>query len=211
MIKLVAAILMVIDHTGYIFFPDMLIWRIIGRLSLPLFAYGIAKGYEYSHKKGTEGKYLKNLMILAVCSQLPYYLMAEDGTNTGFTWAFSLLLLIILSRTEISRPRAALECLAVLCAAYLLDVDYGVYGVLMPLALRPKYKYYKMFLHTVLLWVLYVAMNGIGGLIQVFACLSVPLLAILEPLNTKIRLPKRFFYVFYPAHMVILLAINYIM
>lgn len=208
---MVAAILMVIDHIGYIFFPDMLIWRIVGRLSLPLFAYGIAKGYGYSHEKGTEERYLKKMLILAICSQVPYYLMAGEGINIGFTWVCSLLLMMILSRTEISRLRVVLECLMVLCVAYLLDVDYGIYGVLMPFAVHSKYKYHKMFLHTVLLWAVYVAMNGIGGLIQVFACLSVPLLVILEPLNGKIRLPKRFFYVFYPAHIVILLAINYIM
>lgn len=201
---------MVIDHAGYIFFPDVIYWRLIGRLSMPFFAYGIARGYGYSHTKGTEGNYLKKLILFAVLSQVPYYLMAGEGTNIGFTWALSLLLLIILSRTDISRPRAVIECLAVLCAAYLLDVDYGVYGVLMPLALRTQYKYHKMFLHTVILWALYVLMNGIGGLIQVFSCLTVPILVAIEPIDGKIRLSRRFFYVFYPAHILILLAINHI-
>jgi len=210
MIKLIAAVLMVIDHAGYIFFPDVIYWRLVGRLSMPLFAYGIARGYRYSHDKGTERKYLRNLVLFAVLSQVPYYLMAGEGINIGFTWFFSLLWLIILSRTDISRPRAVLECLAVLCAAYLIDVDYGVYGVLMPLALRPQYKYHKMFLHTVILWALYVLMNGIGGLIQVFACLSVPVLAAIEPIDGKVRLPSRFFYVFYPAHILILLVINHL-
>lgn len=212
MIKLIAAVLMVVDHTGYIFFPNVIYWRLIGRLSMPLFAYGIARGYEYSYRNGTEQKYLKNLILFAILSQVPYYLMAREGTNIGFTWVFSLLLLILLSRKDVSRPRAILECLAVFCAVHLMDVDYGIYGVLMPLALRSqRYKYHKMFLHTVILWALYVLMNGIGGLIQVFACLTVPILAVIEPIDKKIKLPRRFFYAFYPAHILILLAIKYVM
>lgn len=211
MIKLIAAVLMAIDHVGCIFFPDVIYWRLIGRLSMPLFAYGIARGYGYSYKKGTEQKYLKNLIFFAALSQIPYFLMAGKGVNIGFTWAFSVLLLIILSRTNINRPRVILECLMVLCTAYLMDVDYGVYGVLMPLALRSQYKYHRMFLHTVILWALYMMMNGIGGMIQVFACLSVPVLAAMEPIDGKIQIQKRFFYVFYPTHILILLAIKYIM
>jgi hypothetical protein len=202
---------MVIDHMGYIFFPDVIYWRLVGRLSMPFFAYGIARGYRYSHEKGTERKYLRNLVLFAVLSQMPYYLMAREGTNIGFTWTFSLLLLIILSRTDLNRPRAALKCLVLLCIAYLIDVDYGVYGVLMPFALCPQYKYHKMFLYTIILWALYILMNGVGGLIQVLACLCVPLLAVIEPIDGKIRLPRRFFYVFYPTHILILLAINHIM
>ena len=53
MIKLIAAVCMLVDHIGYIFFPEQLIWRLIGRISMPLFAYSIARGYEYSRQKNT--------------------------------------------------------------------------------------------------------------------------------------------------------------
>ena len=45
MIKLFALITMVIDHIGLVFFPNVIIFRIIGRLSMPLFAYCVARGY----------------------------------------------------------------------------------------------------------------------------------------------------------------------
>lgn len=208
MIKAVAAVLMVIDHIGYIFFPDVLIWRLIGRLSMPLFAYGIAKGYEHSHQKGTLWKYFEKIALFSVISQLPFYLMGREGANIGVTWAFSLLLLIIAGRRDISRPRAVLECLGVFAAAYVLDVDYGIYGVCMPFAMGTQKGYSKMFLYTVILWSLYVLMNGAGGMIQVVACAAVPVLALLKPQDEKIRLSRRFFYVFYPAHILILLMIK---
>lgn len=209
MIKLIAAALMLIDHIGYILFPNVLLWRLVGRLSMPLFAYGIAQGYEYSRQKGTLQRYFKKLVLFAAASQLPFYLMARENANIGFTWAFSLLLLIVVGRMDSNRPRAALECLGVLVAAYLLGVDYGIYGVLMPLAMRAKHGYSKMFLYTVILWALYVLMNGAEGMTQVVSCAAVPLLAVLEPQDEKIRLPRRFFYVFYPAHILILLAIKH--
>lgn len=45
MIELVAVVSMIIDHVGFVFFPEMIIFQIIGRLSFPLYAYLIALGY----------------------------------------------------------------------------------------------------------------------------------------------------------------------
>lgn len=95
-----------------------------------------------------------------------------------------------------------------LAAAYILNVDYGIYGVLMPFVMGTQKGYSRMFLYTVMLWGLYVLMNGAGGMIQVASCAAVPVLAVLKLQDEKIRLPKSFFYVFYPAHMLILLMIK---
>ena len=205
MIKTVAAALMVVDHIGYIFFPDMLAWRVVGRMSMPLFAYAIAKGYEHSRQKGTLRIYFGRLLLFSAASQLPFHLMAGGGANIGVTWFFSLLLLTI-AGSGMSFPRITLGFLGVLAAAYVLDVDYGVYGVLMPLAMATRKGYARMFLYTVVLWGLYVVMNGAGGMVQVAACASVPALAVLNPQDGRIRIPGRFFYVFYPAHILILVV-----
>jgi hypothetical protein len=45
MLKIIAFSTMAIDHIGAIFFPELLFLRIIGRLAMPLFAFGIAEGY----------------------------------------------------------------------------------------------------------------------------------------------------------------------
>ena len=209
MIKLLAAIFMIIDHIGYIFFPDIIIFRVIGRLSMPLFAYCIVRGYEYSRQKGTIKKYFRNLVIFTVVSQLPFYLMAGEGINIGGTWIFSLLLLVI--RDKIN-PKLYGQCIKYTCLgivlldiAYLLKVDYGIYGALMPLAMRSKN---KRLLYMIVLWAMYVWLNGAAGLLQVFSCAVVPLLALVEPQDNKVRLPKQFYYVFYPLHILILLAIK---
>jgi hypothetical protein len=50
-IKIIACILMAIDHIGYHLFPNLIILRIIGRLSMPLFAFFIAEGCYYTKNK----------------------------------------------------------------------------------------------------------------------------------------------------------------
>ena len=50
-IKLLAAVLMVIDHIGAIFFPQIVWLRCVGRISFPLFAYMLAVGCKYTRNK----------------------------------------------------------------------------------------------------------------------------------------------------------------
>ena len=209
MIKLIAAVCMLVDHIGYIFFPEQLIWRLIGRISMPLFAYSIARGYEYSRQKNTIPRYVKKLAAFAAVSQLPYSLMAGNRWNIGLTWLFSLLLLISIDREDRSRLVKGIEVMAILAAAYLLNIDYGIYGVLMPLAMRQR-KYYNMFLSVVVLWAVYTLMNGIAGLIQIASCTAVPILYAVVPQDSRIRLPKYFYYVFYPAHILLLVILKQI-
>lgn len=207
MIKLIAAVCMVVDHIGYIFFPEQLFWRLIGRISMPLFAYSIARGYEYSRQKNSMPRYIKRMVVFTAVSQVPYYLMAGDGWNIGLTWLFSLLLLFSIDREDRSRFVKGIEIIAILAAASLLNIDYGVYGVLMPLAMRQR-KYYNMFLSVVVLWAFYTLMNGIAGLIQIASCAAVPILYAIVPQDSRIRLPKYFYYVFYPAHILILVMLK---
>lgn len=207
MIKLIAAVCMLVDHIGYIFFPEQLFWRLIGRISMPLFAYSIARGYEYSRQKNSMPRYIKRMAVFAAVSQIPYYLMAGNGWNIGFTWLFSLLLLFSIDREDRSRFVKGIEIIAILAAAFLVNIDYGIYGVLMPLAMRQR-KYYNMFLSVVVLWAIYTLMNGIAGFIQIASCAAVPILYAIVPQDSRIRLPKYFYYVFYPAHILILVILK---
>ena len=50
-LKLLAAVFMFIDHLGLIFYPDLLWLRMLGRLSMPLFAFAIAEGCRYTRSE----------------------------------------------------------------------------------------------------------------------------------------------------------------
>ena len=75
MIKIIAATFMVIDHIGVILMHEDGILRILGRISMPLFAYMIAEGAKYTKNKT---KYLGMIAGLAAICQLVYYFALND-------------------------------------------------------------------------------------------------------------------------------------
>ena len=90
-IKWLAVLLMVVDHIGYFLFPQQIIFRIIGRLSFPLFAFLIANGYKFTRDKK---KYLLRLFIFANIIQLPSLFMSLPF-NIFYTLSFGLVCIMI--------------------------------------------------------------------------------------------------------------------
>ena len=45
-LKIAATITMLIDHIGFVLFPNIVMFRIIGRLAFPLFAFQISIGFD---------------------------------------------------------------------------------------------------------------------------------------------------------------------
>ncbi|WP_312694011.1 TraX family protein, partial [Caproiciproducens sp.] len=75
-LKVLAVVTMLTDHIGAILFPSVLLFRIIGRLSFPLFCFLISEGLLYTaNLKG----YLERLFFFALISEVPYDL-AFHGT-----------------------------------------------------------------------------------------------------------------------------------
>ncbi|MBU4031120.1 conjugal transfer protein TraX, partial [Patescibacteria group bacterium] len=68
---------MVADHVGFLFFPHILWLRIIGRISLPIFAFLIGEGYE---KTSNVKKYFFRLAIFALISFVPHYFLFKVGS-----------------------------------------------------------------------------------------------------------------------------------
>ena len=77
-LKIIAIISMTLDHIGIIFFPNIIFFRIIGRMSFPLFAYCTASGCIFT--KNIK-KYILRLFVLGFISQ-PILLMATLDGNT---------------------------------------------------------------------------------------------------------------------------------
>ena len=73
-IKLIAIVSMLIDHTGAILqsylTPELYeLMRGIGRLAFPLFAFFIVEGFLHTR---SVGKYLLRLSVFALISELPF-------------------------------------------------------------------------------------------------------------------------------------------
>lgn len=215
MIKVFAAIFMLIDHIGSTFFPNNIVFPILGRLSMPMFAYCVARGCYYTDLKGMWKRYLKNLGIFSLIAQIPftmlffYCLKHSFQLNIGFTWVLAAALLYVLMGSY-SIANKAIKGMVILAIGLILPVEYGIYGVLCPVVfyyfMVKNFKPLYIFAGSAFLYLLYMVMDGIA--IQIFSLASVPILLLLTRYDDLVRLHKKFFYIFYPLHIMILLLVK---
>jgi hypothetical protein len=135
LIKVVAMILMVIDHVAWAFSRHPDVWRALGRGSFPLFAALLVVGMRRTRDPR---RYLMRLTLFALISQYPFALCFE-GLNIGFTLAVGGLALYagedFLERNrQAGHPlRGWLGWSAAMGAAgivtSLLQMDYGGMGI----------------------------------------------------------------------------------
>ena len=199
-IQIVAALAMLIDHIGAVFFPAAAGLRAIGRLSFPLFAFGIAQGIACT---SDFRKYFGRILLAAVVSQPIYYLLfGMKQLNPLFMLAWGAAALYFWQR-EKKAPAAVL-----LIGAAFVDISYSWYGVWTIFffgfyAVKESLCFYGQ-----------VAINVLYGLttgawIQILSLFSFAFLDgkwRVEVLSKK--LPRYFFYVFYPLHLLVLWGIK---
>lgn len=220
-LKLIAAAVMVVDHVGVLFFPQVMLLRIIGRLAFPIFAYMIAEGCKYTKSRR---RYFLTVFVLAVICQLVYYLF-DGSTYMSVLVTFSLAILVIYalqffreSRTAGSLGKRWLSAAllpgsvaAVWWLNRVLTIDYGFWGCMLPVfaalfqqrkgtapdALTP---WDRKWLHVLMLGIGALLLALDKGWVQIYALLSLPLLLCYSGQRGKWNL-KYFFYIFYPLHL----------
>ncbi len=163
MIKFFAAMFMLIDHVGVIFFPNNIFMRIVGRLSMPMFGYCIARGFYYSEKKGRTNIYIKNLFIFSIVSQIPFNAiefyslsgLCEQSIkfneflrilfnknfffilelNIGFTWMVSVILLKLIESLKYSNLKFRIFKILIIILILLSSLKIPIEGGLFVLLL----------------------------------------------------------------------------
>ena len=200
-IKLLAIMFMLIDHIGAVFFPNQKIFRIIGRLSFPLFAYQLTIGFK--HTSDLE-QYMLRLWLFSIVSQIPYVLLFKT-TNLNILFTLFLALFVL---KEIEEENYYWILLGTLLAE-LLSMDYAAYGVLIVIYFYYFYDYkFKNILIFIAINIIYTIFNPSSP--QFFSIFSLPLIYLIDYLP-EIRINKKTFYLFYPAHLTILLIIKYVL
>jgi hypothetical protein len=211
-LKWIALVTMCIDHVGAVLFPAQNLFRIAGRISFPIFCFLIVEGFVHTHDLQ---KYIGRMFLFALVTEIPFDL-AFYGTwlefshqNVMFTFTLSLILLAMLHDVQENTQSLPvgfqtllkiLCCLFIMALAWLLRVDYSYFGVLLVLIFylfyrEPKTKFLLAALENILC----------GGL-QAFAVLSIPFLLLYN--GKEGRKMKYLFYIFYPAHLLILAVLG---
>lgn len=233
-LKAIAAVCMLVDHTTKILLIPLTLWLTggrwpeemqalchqllypVGAVSFPLFCFLFAEGYTHTRNKK---KYLLRLTVFALISELPFDLaffspLAKDAGTFPFYWDYQnvlftfLLGFVTLSAIDCVRPHhrilrrlahAGIAIASWFFAQYVLRADYQGYGLAL----------------IVVLYLLRGSRNR-----QLLGMLAVTLLAkpgryplsflaalFLIWLYNGQRGEKNtgyFFYIFYPAHLLVL-------
>lgn len=219
---------MLIDHIGYVLFPDIEELRIIGRIAMPLFAFFIGEGCLYTRDRK---KYFLRLFILALICQVVYIIESLiTGSGNGFylnilfTFSFSVILCSTLIRVkeEANFKRwliFLLTAAGVLGMEFLFEhisaatgvkvsLDYGAMGVVLPVfAVTQKEKWKKLLCFSAGLFYFAVNLYGFGTPFFFFAMIPLLLLCFYNGQGGK-RNMKYFFYLFYPLHLAVIYGVN---
>lgn len=207
-LKIIAAVTMFIDHMGLMLFPGNLVFRYIGRLAYPIFAFMIAEGCKYTRNRL---RYWGGLTVLALLCQAVYFVF--DGRlylSILVTFSLSILTIYALDRLKAAPSvRNGLIFTAVIGAVYVLNqvlrIDYGFWGCMAPVfaAALHNTKYDTLPARVAAFGVGLTLLSLSHGSIQSWCLLALPLLLCYSGKRGKHKL-KYFFYLFYPAHLVLL-------
>lgn len=216
-LKILAVFSMVVDHVGALFFPQVSLFRMVGRLAFPIFAYLVAEGFQRTRSKH---RYLMRMFGFAMLSLWPFYrfsmILGGDPLyqNVLFTFFFALVVLLFLEQKRYF-SMVVLGVLPILLLEQVgVTVDYGWYGVavvvLFYLLKEPGPRILALFILTLGYQTLRMLPMGypvlwIFGHIQLLSVFSVFLIH--REWKRVLTLPKYFFYLFYPVHLWILVLI----
>lgn len=213
-LKIIACLTMLTDHIGAILFPNDIVFRIIGRIAFPIFAFLIVEGY--FHTKNIK-KYLLRLCVFAILSEIPFDLafngaiLEFNSQNVFFTLFISLVAISIYdSVKEKNQTLATLSLIGLAILNQVLMADYGIMGVLIVFIFyKYRDKHLWLFIWLFIINISFSALFTLGSeritywsFIQLFEVVA--LLAIFN-YNGKKGLSLRYlFYIFYPGHLLIL-------
>lgn len=127
MLEFIALSTMIADHVGKVFFPDMLILQIIGRLSFVIYAYFIAIGYR--NTKNAK-KYFVRILIVALISQFFYSQLIGKYLNICFTLSAGIVFLMVYNNKKIYPWIRFFLFAIILFVSLFLGFEYGAYGII---------------------------------------------------------------------------------
>ena len=232
-LKIIACISMFIDHFGYFIYPRIMVFRIVGRISFPLFAYFISEGAKYTKNKL---RYFLNIALIGCFFQIIYlnfthsYLMNEF---IDYAIAIGLIYIIQFFKKSLFNKQFLnsilsfiLFCLVTGGIFYLyfsktIRFEYKLAGVMFPVLVSlvdfsmvknrhwTKYidnRYTRLILAGFGIYLLTIGAN----VLQYYGFLALIPLLFYNGEKGQYDL-KHFFYIFYPLHLVFFVLIQYLL
>lgn len=235
-LKHTAIVLMAINHFSVALYLNNYLdpsgWYVnfqwyLTRASFILFAFQIAEGMVHTRSRM---KYLLQLLGMAVASE---YLYDEAfyggfpfwmGQNVFFTLFFGALAIAVIDKFRTKPVLAILLTIIVTAAAIFMTSDYGMMGVAVILLFyylrgKPVWMYLSVAVSIFVLWFMqqriiylindkeFMVSAAIKSCIEeMHGILAFPLIGFYNGKKGK-QLPKLFYYLFYPGHLLLILMV----
>lgn len=213
-LKLIAIFGMTLDHIGIVFGPYLPLWAesalyALGGLTFPIMAYLLCEGFRHTRSKRN---YALRLLGFGLLTQIPYMWALVPQLNIMFTLFLGVVVLCVLERVK-----SPTVCLLVVVGftAVSMFFDWGIMCI--PMVVLYYYMTDKRMkiVMPVIFPMLMIGLGSVSGIatgnfealpqmLYVFigCTLTVPLLARYN--GQRGRSSKYLFYVYYPAHIIIL-------
>lgn len=201
-------ILMTVDHVGFIFDLHS-IYRIVGRLSFPLFAFLIYQGFLHS---SDIFKYLRRLLLFGLSIELLltvvnfYVTINNIPRNIFLTLSFGLIGLLMLNSNKSVLEKMFIVFLLSFIAET-LNFDYGWYGVILVIS------FYFLKTNVLITIIIQLTINFIYYYflkfdIQFYALFSWGFILLYNgQIGTKLK-HNKLMYFYYPLHLTLLFLIK---
>lgn len=192
-IRLVGYITMVIDHIGVFLFPEVALFRVIGRIAFPCFLYGVVEGVEHTSNSINYAKRLTYMGIVSIVAWGRYF-----PINIGFTLA-----LVVLGLAALRKKNYFLVFLIGILSVF---VEYSIYAYLLGFILygwrQGLMSNQQSLLVTIFIHILFLPISGFS---QMFALLFILVYFFTKNIKQKApAFPRWFGYSFYPIHVFVL-------
>ena len=203
-LKIIAIIAMTLDHWNIILGGSIYI-RILGRLAFPIFSFLIGEGYRHTRNKKN---YFLKIFFYSVLLQIPVFLFysSNEDLNIFFTLATGILFISILENNKMNKLTKFLLVLFLVIGSEYFKFGYGAYGVLsIVIFYNFRERKQKIFWLFLFINIVYIYLDRVF-LIQIFSLFS---LFLIFKYNGKEGIKnKKFFYFYYPAHILLLYLLS---
>lgn len=220
-LKLIAILAMTVDHLTWTLFPGydtrwfVLLAHIIGRLTAPIMWFFISEGY---HHTRNVKKYAGRLFFLALISHFAYNfcfgipfipLRTSVFNQTGVVWslAWGLVMLWIFDSERIKDWQKYLSIPIVCLITF--PSDWSCVAAMAILFIGTNRGNFKVQMLWLMVWsfvyaaVYFFFIDRIYAFVQLFTCLSIPLLRLYNGRKGQWRCMGKLFYAYYPAHLIV--------
>jgi hypothetical protein len=222
-IKIIAIVAMTVDHIAWTFFPHysldapILFMKIIGRLTAPIMMFFVAEGYY--HTKNIK-RYIFRLFVFAIISHFAYAIAFDKYfipfknslfDQTSIIWALMLgLIALAIRESKTLKIKIWQKHILIFIIIWMaFPADWSAPAALAVLYMGISHGNFKKQMISLIICIgLYsivyaIFLNIAYGILQMLIVLAIPILYQYNGQSGKWRGMKWFFYIYYPAHMII--------